>query len=341
MASLWIGIDVGKQSFVTWVAGARQPLPALANTLEGWQQLAAALIPCQVEEPEAVIHLVMEPTGGYEAALARFGLEQGWQVSLVNPAQVREWARSEGRRAKTDRQDARMLADYGRDKKPSSWQPQSEEMSELDSLLRRQQDLEGMLRQEKNRKQALERRPGVARAVPESLQRMIEALEEELRQVDKTIRELQAQHNHLEAQAKLLDSVPGVGDKTVLPLLVLMDRWQTLTRGEGEAKGLVAYVGLDPKPFQSGTTVYRPARISRMGDRQLRHQLVMAALGGIRGNNPLRAFYQGLVGRGKPKMLALVATARKLLVWAWAVFRHQSPFSPDLNLSKALIPCVE
>ncbi len=341
MVSLWVGIDVGKESFTAWVAGARQPLATFSNSPEGWQQLAADLVPHGEQQPEGAIHLVMEPTGGYEAGLAHYGIEQGFQVSLVNPARVRDWAKSEGRRAKTDRQDARMLADYGQEKKPQAWQPQSREVGELDSLLRRRGDLEGMLRQEKNRKEALEKRPGVARAVPESVGRLIKTLEEELSEIDRTIRELQSQHTRLKSWAELLDSVPGVGDKTVLPLLVLMDRWQTLTRGEGEAKGLVAYVGLDPKPFSSGTSVYRPAAISRMGDRELRRQLVMAALGGTRGNNPLRAFYQGLVDRGKPKMLALVAAARKMLVWAWAVFRRQSPFCPDLHPAKPHLACIE
>jgi len=332
MTSTWVGIDMGKRSFTAWVAGSRRPLATFSNTQEGWERLATSLDPAQAE---AAVRLVVEPTGGYEAALVRFALERGFGVSLVNPARVREWARSEGRRAKTDRQDARMLADYGQDKEPPAWRAQAEEMSELDSLLRRRVDLEGMLRQEKNRKEALEHRPGVARGVPKSVDRLIETLEGELGQIEGAIKELQAKHTLLESQAELLDSVPGVGQKTVLPLLVLLDRWQVLTQGHGDAKGLVAYVGLDPKPFESGSSVHKPAAISRMGDRVLRRQLVMAALGGTRGDNPLRAFYQGLVARGKPKMLALVAAARKMLVWAWAVYRHQSAFRTDLHPHKA------
>lgn len=337
MESMWVGIDVGKESLFAWIAGSRHPLDSFTNDLEGWQRLRVGVESQKGQRGR--VHLVMEPTGGYEEGLARYSLEQGFEVSLVNPARVREWAKGEGRRAKTDRQDARMLADYGADKHPPSWLPQSEEIGQLESLLRRRVDLEGMLRQEKNRLGALEHRRGVSRAVPKSIEHLIEALEEELAQIERIIKELQAEHSHLERQAQLLDSVPGIGEKTVLPLLVVMERWRTLTRGEGDAKGLVAYAGLDPKPFQSGTSVYRPAAISRMGNRELRRQLVMAALGGTRGNNPLRAFYLGLVGRGKPKMLALVAAARKMLVWAWAVYRHQSPFSPLLHPSKDPVTC--
>ena len=122
-----------------------------------------------------------------------------------------------------------------------------------------------------------------------------------------------------------LRSVPGIGAKTVLHLVVLLPRWQTLTGGEGRDKGLVASVGLDPQPTERGTSVRGRAAISRRGERDLRRRLFMAALGGTRRDNALRRFYRRLVARGKAKKLALVAAARKLLVWAWAVFRRQQP----------------
>jgi transposase len=333
MSSHWVGVDIAKESFVVWVAGSSRPLGSFPNSAEGFEQLAAALAPLMEQQPGLPIHLVMEPTGGYEARLARFALQQGWLVSLVNPARVRRWAEGEGRRAKTDRQDARMLADYGTDKQPPAWQPLPEETSELDSLLRRRTDLEKMLRQERNRQESLGQRPHSAQAVPVSVERLIATLEEELARIQQAIKELMAEHAELKAEARWVDSVPGIGAKTVLPVLVLLKRFDTLTQGQGDAKGLVAYVGLDPQPFASGSSVHKPATISRMGDKELRSQIVMATLGGIRGNNPLRDFYKRLVDRGKPKMLALVAAARKMLVWAWAVFRRRSRFMPELHMA--------
>ena len=106
-----------------------------------------------------------------------------------------------------------------------------------------------------------------------------------------------------------------------------MHRWGVLTDGKGDARGLVAYLGLDPKPHESGSSVHKRAGIFRQGDRAMRSRLYMSALGGIKGkNSPLAVFYQRLVGRGKPKKLALVASARKILVWSWAVFRSNTPF---------------
>lgn len=97
----------------------------------------------------------------------------------------------------------------------------------------------------------------------------------------------------------------------------------------------MAYAGLDPQPYESGTSVRGRASISRMGDRQIHHQSFMGALGGVRGNGPLRAFYRRLVARGKPKLLALVAAARKILAWAWAVFHHQTAFNQERGQARS------
>ncbi len=111
-----------------------------------------------------------------------------------------------------------------------------------------------------------------------------------------------------------------------LPVRVTGERSPALTGGQGAAKGVVADVGRDPQPHESGTSGRHPARISRQGDRGLRARLYMGALGALRGANPVQACYQRLVDRGKPKKLALIAAARKLLAWAWAVFSSGQPF---------------
>ena len=108
------------------------------------------------------LHLVVEPTGGYELPLVAFAYEQGWAVSLPNPRQVRDWAKGMGQRAKHDRQSARLLARYGATCRPQPQIPAlATEVSELDSLLKRRQDLQDLLQQEKNRQQEWAGRPGV------------------------------------------------------------------------------------------------------------------------------------------------------------------------------------
>ena len=148
------------------------------------------------------------------------------------------------------------------------------------------------------------------------------------------IKQLQHQHPFLRRQIDQLRSVPAIGAKSAPRILVLLHRFLCRTNGHGAAKQLVAYLGLDPTPYESGSSLHRHATISRRGNAAIRSLLYFCALGGVRGNNPLAAFYHSLLARGKPKKLALVACARKAITWAWAVFSHDSFFDPNL-LAKA------
>jgi transposase len=166
----------------------------------------------------------------------------------------------------------------------------------------------------------------VAARVPTTIQTLIDTLEATLQQLEEEIQAHLARHPQLKQAAKRLLQVPGVGKRNVLWLLVLLVRWETLTQGVGTAKSLVAFVGLDPSTYESGTSVRGRRSISRQGDRRLRSLLYMSALGAIKGKNGQQQFYRGLVGRGKAKKAALVAASRKILVWAWAVHRDQTEF---------------
>jgi transposase len=322
MTDLAGGIDVSAASLTVavWHHGRASLLGDFPNTPDGFAAIAAALPPADS------VRLVLEPTGGYELAVAHFALAQDWHVSMPNPTRVRDFAKGRGRRAKTDRQDALMLALFAAEGETDDWHPLPDEVAELDSLQRRKDDLEHLLRQERNRRLALMGRPGQHQAVGISLQRVIEMLEEELAAVERALAQQIREHAHLKDALKRLRTVPGVGPQTVVPLLVLLWRWQVLTDGQGSTKGLVAYAGLDPQVFESGTSVRKRGTISRKGDRVMRRRLFLAVLGGARHSNALREFYQRLVGRGKRKMVAMVAAERKLLVWSWKVFQTQTEF---------------
>jgi transposase len=334
-----IGADIAKARFEVAVRGpeGEQAWGSFCNTAEGFEQLAQRLAGAQSEAEPAPVLLVLEPTGGFELALAGFGYEQGWVVSRPNPKRVRDWAKSQGRRAKTDRVDARDLAGYGASQSAAHYRPLPAELSELDSLLGRQVELQQMLRAERNRQGALEGKPGVSPLVRQSLADNIARLEVSLAQIEQAVKAHLKAHPKLQAKLKQLRSVPGIGAKNGVFILLLLARWEHLTDGRGSAKGLVAYTGLDPQTYESGTSVHKRASISRMGRAQTRRMLYMGALGGVRGKNPLREFYQGLVGRGKAKKLALTASARKIVVWAWTIYQHDTLFDPDRARSKALI----
>lgn len=332
MSVLFVGADVSRKTLdvsACFQGGVVHDLGKLANREADFPQFATVVMAKAQELGADRIHLILEPTGGYEQPLAHFAIAQGWQVSLPNPKTVKNWAKGQGWRGKSDRRDARMLAQYGADKQPPAWQPLPEPVAVLEALLERRNDLEGMLRQERNRQDALQARNQYRGLVAESLEGSLARLQADIAAIDDAIRKHLDQHPDLKQQAKELDSVPGVGERSVLPLLVTLHRWAELTQYHGTRQGLAAYIGLDPQPHESGTSVRGRSRISHQGDSHMRAVLYMGALGGIRGKNPLRQFYQRLVAAGKPKMVALIAAARKMLVWAWAVFRYHVPFMAD------------
>ena len=333
MTTLWIGIDIAKASLVAVALWQGEPveLGPFTNDPVGFVALAAQVQSEQTRCDAAAVQWVLEPTGGYELLLVSFAHEQGFAISLPNPRQVRQWAKGSGQRAKTDRQDALLLARFGAAQQPAPQCPLAVEVSELDSLLQRRQDLEHMLQQEKNRLQALRGRPGIAPSVIANVERVIQALQEALQEVESVIAEHQRQHAHLHNDAQRLLALPGIGPKVVLPLLVQLHRWQTLTAGQGTSKGLTALVGLDPLPFESGQRVRKRSSISKMGNSELRRLLYMGALSAVHGQNPLHSFYERLVGRGKARKLVIVAAARKLLTWAWSLFSRRTHWNPDLH----------
>ena len=330
MSTFTVGIDVSSKTLDVAYARDKQEATYLGqytNDESGMERLFQAV---KKMAGEITIHLVMEPTGGYEQPLAHQALAWGWQVSLPKPRHVRDWAKSQGRRAKTDRQDALLLARYGANHELPTWQPLPAHIAELDALLDRRTDLEKMLRQERNRQHALESQGTLTGPVAASIEAAVVWLDAAIVAIDAAIDEHLNQYPDLRKEAKRLRTVPGIGTGSVLPMLVLLHRWGSLTSFLGTARGLTAYVGLDPKPYQSGTSVHRRTGISRQGAPAIRSRLFMCALGGTRGRNVLRPFYQRLVAAGKPKKLALIAAARKILVWAWAVFRDQADFDPML-----------
>ena len=335
--TLVVGVDIAKRDFaVAYRVGAvTVDLGKFDNNAEGYAVLARRLAQACGEHGVSQIQVVLKATGGYEAALLAYAYGQEWGVRMPNPKKVRDWAKGVGYRVETAPSgppvDARILAHYGAERQPPLRPQLAVEVSQLDSLLKRRLDLEQVLHQEQTRLSEMAGRPGLAPQVEESLRQMIEALTQALAGIEQAIEELTAKHEPLQTQMVRLLALPGVGPKVVLPLLVKLFQWHNLTSGEGDAAGLVAYIGLDPQPYESGRSVRKHAGISKMGDREVRRLLYMGALGGVRGNSPLKPFYQRLLSRGKAKKVALVAAARKILVWAWTLFSRQIAWNPDFH----------
>lgn len=331
METLYIAADISLKSFTTagWLGKEATYWDNLTNNVEGYVTFASHVYKVQKEQKARNIHLIIEPTSGYELGLVLFAYERGWLVTKTNPKQTRHWANGMGYRAKTDKVDAKMLAEYGGRNEPASQQLTPGEARELDYYLRRKDELKQFIQAERNRLKNALQKPDVPQPLLDHIERSLEQLAEQMDSVDAMVKDLLKRFPELESYRRLLKSVPGIGDKNSLPILVLCYRFHALTSGTGTKKQLAAFLGLDSQTSTSGTSVRGSTTISKQGSKVGRSFLYMGALGGIRGQNVLRVFYKQMLARGKAKKVALVACSRKILTWAWAVFSGNDPFDSN------------
>lgn len=322
-----VGIDVAAATLAVVVLplGAAAPTPAVtvANDAAGWRALSAQLraAGCQ----PAQTRLVLEATGSYWVGVATALVAAGWTVSVVSPASARDYARARLRRAKTDAVDAAVLAAYGRDLQPASWTPPPPEVQALQLLLRQRDDLVALRTQTRNRQHALAQLPDVPAEAQEAPTALLALLAEQLARLEAAIERRARAAAPLAAEVARLDAIKGVG---LLTAALVVTELGGLA-GPVTPRQATAYAGLDPAPHQSGTSVRGSGRISKTGSARLRQGLYMAALSAARHNPDLRAFYQRLLRRGKPKPVALVAVARKLLVLMVTLLRHKRTYDPE------------
>jgi transposase len=281
---------------------------SVPNDDEGIERLVT-----RVREVDAAL-VLLEATGGLERrALVRL-VTAGLRAMAVNPRNVRDFGRSLGKLAKTDRLDAVVLARFAEAVRPE-WRPMADEQThQLQEQLTRRRQLVEMITAEKNRLLSVE-----DRGIRKQIKTNIEWLEKQLNineyDLDQAIKETPVWRE----KADLLKSVPGVGRVTVTTVLALLPELGTLTRRQ-----IAALVGVAPFNRDSGTL--RGRRAVWGGRAAVRSTLYMAALVGTRFNPTLRAMYLRLIAAGKRKKVALVACMRKLLTILNAILRSGSPW---------------
>jgi transposase len=302
-----VGIDVSKKRLDVYVHPAGR-LFSLDNDEAGRAMLVEQLGAVQ---PDCI---GLEATGGYEKLAAATLAEAGLPVVVINPAQVRHYAKAVGTRTKTDSIDARIIALFIAATEPEPRALVDEETMALAELMARRRQLVGMLVAEKNRLGRLP--PGKIRL---SVVRIITALNEELAKLDSDLGGLIEQSPVWRDKQNLLASVPGIGDKIARALLADLPELGQLDR-----RAIAALAGLAPFTRQSGQ--WRGKSFIAGGRAAPRSALFIGAMVAARHNGPLKAFYQRLIAAGKPKRLALIATARKLLTILNAIIRDSRPW---------------
>lgn len=306
-----VGIDVSKAQLDT-AFGAEAEVVGLANDAAGISQLLERL---KALRPSLV---VMEASGGYETAAATAIAAAGWRLAVVNPRQVRDFARATGRLAKTDRIDARILSTFGRAIEPQVTSLPDEDARALQALLLRRQQLIAMRAQEHQR---LEHAQSVMR---KNIKKHIDWLDQEIDKLDVDLTAGLRKSPAWRAKDELLRSLKGIGRITSGTLLVALPELGRLDR-----RAIAALVGLAPFNRDSGTM--RGRRSIYGGRARIRTLLYMAATTAIRCNPVIRAFYERLKSRGKPHKVALVACMRKMLTILNAMIRESTPWTPERN----------
>jgi transposase len=318
MSRICLGIDVSKKTLdVALIFNARTLSKQFKNSVEGFKLLNAWLRSLHITE----VHACLEATGSYSEAVALFLHEQGHLVSIVNPLRIKGYAQSNLQRNKTDRLDTRLIADFCQTQEPAQWIPPSAEIRHLQALMRRIQVLEEMLQSEENRL------VNAAKEVCPSIERIINLLKEEIRELEQQIKEHIDGNPDLKEQSELLQTIPGIGERTANLLLseIEFERFDS-------ARQIAAQAGVTPRKRQSGTSL-KQTSLSKLGNARLRKALYFPAIVARQHNEIVKEFATRLKKRGKTPMQIVCAAMRKLLHIAFGVLKHKRPFDSSLAFS--------
>jgi transposase len=309
MDARFVGIDVSKDRLDVHVLPTNETFAVACNG-EGLVALNERLAGL------GVTIVAVEATGGFETVVAASLAGAGLPVVVVNPAQVRAFAQALGKRAKSDPIDAGVIARFVEATRPQIRPLPDEQTQALGDLVARRRQIIQMIVAEQNREQR-----ATIKRIKRSIQRLVLALEKELAELNQDIDDMVRGSPVWRRNEDLLRSVPGVGPIIARTLLSEMPELGTLDRRE-----IAALAGLAPWTRQSGK--WKGKSFIGGGRSSVRTVLFTGAMAAARFNPPLRTFYEKLRDAGKPKMVATIAVARKLLIILNAIIRDQKPWKP-------------
>jgi transposase len=313
-----LGIDLAKHTFdVTLLReGGDRPHKQFPNTPTGFRALQDWLTTQHIER----VHACMEATNVYWEALATFLSDADHNVSVVNPARIKGFAQSQMNRTKTDKQDSRIIALFCLQCRPDAWKPPSAAQRSLRALVRHRDDLLQTRTQLANRLSDTS-----DKVVRESLEAVLASVEQQITSVEERMGQHLKEHAELGEQGALLTAIVGIGAITAYKLLAEfydIDAYAS-------AKALAADAGVTPAQYESGTSVRRRARLSKVGKASVRAALYWPAITAMRRCEAFAAFAARLAARGKAKGVIIGAVMRKLLHVVYGVLKHKTPFDPS------------
>lgn len=322
MAQAVLGIDVSKRTLDVSIVVRNKPRHRqFANSDEGYR----ALLSWHKQERIGVVHACMEATGRYGLPAALALHDAGHRVSLINAAQIRDFARTRLGRNKTDKIDCAHIRDYGAMFAPACWSPPSPSLRRLCELQTMRAGFVASMVEWKNRAGS-----GMSDATAGGLaQATIAHFETQIAAVNRAIAETIDGDDDLRGKRDLLLSVDGVGATLAAVILAELPGPEVIS----SSTQVVAYAGLNPRRFQSGSSIDAPTRISKIGNATLRSALFMPAMSAMRCNKAVAALVARLRAKGRLKGKQIVVAAmRKLLVLCFGVLTTGRPFDPAIAM---------
>lgn len=319
-----LGIDLSKRYFdatLQTTSGA-QFYARFDNNKSGFAALEKWLLAQGVDE----LHACMEATNIYWEELADDLHSKGYQVSVVNPARIKGFGMSQLQRNKTDKVDSKVIAAFCAALSPKLWSPPTARQRKLRALVRHRETLVKTKTQQTNRLTDCRDED-----VQRSLKSIIALLDAELESMAQQIADFTKQTPELQEQKALLISIPGIGDAAAH--LILAEMYDLADYEDAHAAA--ADAGVSPTHHESGATIRKKPKMSKMGKSAVRGILFMPAMVAIRHNPPVMALAQRLEARGKPKMVIIGAAMRKLIHLAYGVLKNKTPFDPNYTASSA------
>jgi len=316
---LILGIDVAKAKLdlALRLPDGRIRSKVVANTDAGLAELQAWLAP----HDRTALHVCMEATGIYWEAVAETLADAGLTVSVVNPARIKAYGAARQVRTKTDAVDARLIADFCASQHPPAWTPPPPAQRELRAWVARREALVVMRTQEQNRL------PVAHPSVRPGIEALIAHLDRVIAEVEAAIRQRIDDEPTIKHQRDWLDSIPGLGDKTIP---VLLSFYGGPARFD-HARQAAAFAGLDPRQHESGSSVRGKPRLSKVGHAGLRKALYMPAMVTLHKTAWGRTFRDRLAAAGKAPMVIIGAMMRKLVHVAFGVLKSGQSFNPSLH----------
>lgn len=313
---LTIGIDIAKKKFdAAGLFSNKYKHKTFSHDTKGFNDFIAWF---KHLYGEAKPLICMEATGAYSLPLAEFLVKQGYGVSVVNPAKIHAFGKSELNRAKTDKADAKLIARYAALMQPALWTPPPASVCQLQALVRRVEHLQEMSQMEQNRLDTANL------CVQSSINSVLTTLEAELKATREAIKYHIDNDPDLKHRSELLNTIPGIGAATTAHLLIALSPHRQFSH----AKQAVAFAGLAPALRESGQ--WRgTTHIAKTGDTALRKALFMPALVAWRYNLPIKQFCNRLKDNGKNGNAIVCAAMRKLIHIAFAILKSGLPFDPN------------